>query len=124
MSFRNDVEADIDDNTGKGNSSITKFWNDIKDWLNNTAADVVQPYVGYDARKALRRAVITAERCDEDICVIAHVYYQSDPLATHYDKVTMKVTMKVTAPTYEFDDEFIKTINEQQILTQEIQYTM
>ena len=120
MSFRNDVAVDIDDITGSDNSAITKFWNDIKDWLNNTAADVVQEYIGYDATKAMQKAVIIAERRDDDICVIAHVYYQSDPQATHYDKVTMEVT----APTDEFDDELIKTINEQRILTQEIQYKM
>ena len=38
-------------------SLVTRFWNDIKDWLNNTAADVVQRYIGYDARRAMQKAV-------------------------------------------------------------------
>lgn len=33
--------------------AITYFWDDIKNWLNNTAADVVQKYIGYDARRAM-----------------------------------------------------------------------
>ena len=27
------------------------FWDDIKRWLNNSAADVVEKYLGYDARQ-------------------------------------------------------------------------
>ena len=99
-------------------SLVTKFWNDIKDWLNNTAADVVQRHIGYDARRAMQKAVNKADRVMDKIRNVSQVYYRSDPLATHYDKVTMELT----APTYEFDDEFIKTINEQRVLTQEMGY--
>ncbi len=99
---------------------VTKFWNDIKDWLNNTAADYVQHYIGYDARKAMQKAVNKADRVMDRIRNVSQVYYRSDPLATHYDKVTMEVT----APTYEFDDEFIKTIDEQRVLTHEMDYIM
>lgn len=97
---------------------VTSFWNDIKDWLNNTAADVVQKYIGYDARKAMQKAVNKADRVVNKIRNVSQVYYRSDPLATHYDKVTMEVT----APTYEFDKEFLKTMDEQGSLVQEMQY--
>ncbi|MQN01065.1 MAG: hypothetical protein DUD27_07705 [Lachnospiraceae bacterium] len=99
-------------------SLIKRFWNDIRDWLNNTAADVVQKYLGYDARKAMQKAVNRADRVMNKIRNVAQVYYRKDPLATHYDKVTMETT----APTYEFDDEFVKTVNEQGSLSQEMEY--
>lgn len=99
---------------------VKNFWEDIKDWLNNTAADAVQKYIGYDARRALQKAVNKADRVMDKIRNVSQVYYRSDPLATHYDKVTIEVT----APTYEFDDEFIKTINEQRTLTKDMDYVM
>lgn len=99
---------------------VTAFWEDIKDWLNNTAADVVQKYIGYDARKAMQKAINKADRVMNKIRNVSQVYYRSDPLATHYDKVTMEVN----APTYEFDDEFVKTMDEQGSLVQEMKYEM
>ncbi len=99
---------------------VTKFWNDIKDWLNNTAADVVQKLIGYSVRKALQKAINKADRVMDKIRNVSQVFYRSEPLATHYDKVTMEIT----APTYEFDDEFIKTIDEKRVLTQEMVYKM
>ena len=103
---------------GDGGSCITLFWNDIREWLDNVAADVVQQYVGYDARDTMRKAVITAERLNDDICVIAQVYYCKDFSSDHYDKVTMEMK----APTDGFDDEFIKIITEQGILKREVEY--
>ncbi len=99
---------------------VEKFWDSIKDWLNNTAADVVQKYIGYDARRAMQKAVNKADRFMNKIRNVSQVYYRSDPLATHYDKVTMETS----APTYEFDEEFIKTINEQRVLTTKMEYRM
>lgn len=78
----------------------------------------MQKYIGYDARRAMQKAVNRADRVMDKIRNVSQVYYRSDPLATHYDKVTMEVT----APTYEFDEEFIKTIDEQRVLTQEMGY--
>ncbi len=99
---------------------VTKFWNDIKDWLNNTAADVVQKYIGYDARKAMQKAVNRADRVMNKIRNVSDIYYRSDPLATHYQKVTVEIT----APTSEFDDRFIRTIEKERVLTQEMDYVM
>lgn len=42
---------------------VTKFWNDIKDWLNNTAADVVQQYIGYDARRGIDEVISDGNKC-------------------------------------------------------------
>ena len=99
-------------------SLITQFWNEIKDWLNNTAADVVQEYIGYDARKAMQKAVCKADRIMDKIRNRSTVYYRQSPLASHYDKVTMEVT----APTYEFDDEFLEAIRREGNLTNEMEY--
>ena len=99
---------------------VTKYWDDICYWLNNTAADVVQKYIGYDARKAMHKAVNKADRFMNKIRNVSKVYYRKDPFATYYDVVTMQNT----APTYEFDEEFIKTIDEKKALTHEMEYTI
>ena len=99
---------------------VTKFWNEVRDWLNHTAADVVQRYIGYDARKAMQKAVCKADRIINKIRNIAQVYYRSTPLATYYDKVTMEVTDS----TANFDKEFLNTIDQQGSIVQEMNYVM
>lgn len=94
------------------------FWNDIKEWLNNTAADVVQRYIGYDARKAMQRAVCVADRVVNKIRTRSTVYYKKNRLDTYFDKVTLEAT----APVYEFDDEVIEEIRQKGSIAQEMEY--
>lgn len=97
---------------------VTEFWEDIRDWLNNTAADVVQKYIGYDARKAMQKAVIRAEIIENRVHVVSQVYYRRDSKTDYYDKVTVEVA----APTNEFDKEIIRLIEERGSLIQEMEY--
>lgn len=95
--------------------ALLYFWNDIKDWLNNTAADVVQRYIGYDARKAMQRAICVADRLINKVRVRSKVYYKRDWLATVIDVVTIETT----APEYEFDTDVLDEIKEKGELEQE-----
>ncbi len=99
-------------------SLFNKFWTSIRDWLNNTAADIVQKRLGYNARKAMQKAVNKADRILDKVRNISEVYYRSDPTSVYYDKVTIEAT----APTYEYDDEFLKTLEEQGNTRSEMKY--
>lgn len=94
------------------------FWNDIKNWLNNTAANVVQKYIGYDARQAMQRAICKVDRVVNNLRTRAQVYYKKNRLDTYYDKVTLEAT----APVYEFDEEVLNQIKAKGELVQEMEY--
>ncbi len=98
--------------------ALLYFWNDIRDWLNNTAADAVQHYIGYDARKAMQRAACVVDRIVNNLRTRAAVYYKRERLDTHYDKVTLEAT----APVYEFDEEVLDKIKENGKLEQELKF--
>ena len=98
--------------------ALLAFWDDIRAWLNNVAANTVQKYIGYDARKAMHRAVCVADRLVNKIRTRSTVYYKKNRLDTFYDKVTLEAT----APVYEFEDEVIEEIRQKGSIAQEMQY--
>lgn len=98
--------------------AMLAFWDDIKEWLNNTAADVVQKYIGYDARKAMQRAICVADRVVNKIRTRSTVYYKRERLDTHVDKVVLEAT----APVYEFDEEVLNEIQAKGSIAQEMKY--
>lgn len=98
--------------------ALLYFWNDIKAWLNNTAADVVERILGYNARKAMQRAICVADRVVDNLRTQATVYYKRNRLDTHCDKVVLEAT----APTYEFEEEVLSDIREKGKLEQEFKF--
>ena len=98
--------------------ALLAFWDDIKEWLNNTAADVVQQYIGYDAKKAMQRAVCKAERIVDKIRNRSVVYYKKNKMDKYYDKVTLEME----APVYEFDQEVLDEIKKNNYIVQEMEY--
>ncbi len=86
--------------------ALLYFWDDIKAWLNNTAANVVEQYIGYDARKAMQRAICVVDRVVNKIRTRSKIYYKRDRLDTLIDEVTIEAT----APVYEFDEEVLDAI--------------
>ncbi len=82
------------------------FWTQIRDWLNGTAADVVQKYIGYDARKALHKAVNKVDHVVNMIRNTTWAYYRSTPDARYYDKVKMTTE----APDYEFNSDLVNNL--------------
>ena len=98
--------------------ALLYFWDDIKAWLNTTAADVVQRYIGYNARKALQRATCIVDRVVNKLRTRATVYYKRSIMDDYLDKVTLEAT----APVYEFDEEVLDEIREKKTLVQEFKY--
>ncbi len=98
--------------------AITMFWNDIKNWLNNTAADAVERVLGYDSRRLMHRAVARIDRVVNKIKNKTIVYTKKNELDTHYDKVTLSAE----APSYEIDDKVLEKLNNEGNLVQEFKY--
>ncbi len=82
-------------------TAIGRFWNDIANWLNNTAANAVEKVLGYDAKKFMHRAVATVTRLHEKLHNKTVVYTRQSALDTHIHKVTLNCTASV----YEQEDE-------------------
>lgn len=95
--------------------ALLYFWNDIRDWLNNTAANVVERYIGYNARKAMQRAICVADRIVNMVRTQAQVYYKKNRLDTFYDKITIEAK----APVYELDEKVLVEIREKGKVEQE-----
>lgn len=98
--------------------ALLYFWNDIRDWLNNTAANAVERALGYNARKTMQRAVCNVDRVVNNLRTRAVVYNKKNPLDTHYDRVMLEAT----APVYEIDNEVLQKIEEQGELVQEMKF--
>lgn len=98
--------------------ALLYFWNDIREWLNNTAADAVGRILGYNARKAMQRATCVVDRVINVLRTRACVYYKRDRLDIYYDKVTLEST----APVNEFEDDILEEIRRKGKLEQELQY--
>ena len=98
--------------------ALLYFWNDIKAWLNNTAADAVERILGYSARKAMQRAICAVDRVVNTSRTQATVYYKRNRLDAYCDKVVLEAT----APTYEFEEEVLSDIKEKGKLEQEFKF--
>lgn len=98
--------------------AITIFWDEIKNWLNNTAADAVEKVLGYTARQRMYRAVA---RIDKYMNVIRNrtiVYTKKHELDNIFDKVTLSAD----ASPYEIDSEVLNEIRNKGELVQEFGY--
>lgn len=98
--------------------ALLYFWNEIRDWLNNTAANAVERVLGYGARKAMQRAICVVDRIVNTLRTRAQVYYKRNRFDTYYDKVTLEAT----APVYEFEEEILEEIQRKGKLEQELQF--
>ncbi|MEO1815529.1 MAG: hypothetical protein ABGU93_08075 [Acetobacterium sp.] len=99
-------------------AALLQFWNDIKEWLNNVAADIVQEHIGYDARQALEKAVCKADRVADKIRNRSVIYYRKNKM----DKYVDKVTVEMKAPVYEFEQEVLDEIKRNNYIVQEMEY--
>lgn len=98
--------------------ALRYFWEDIASWLNNTAANAVERVLGYDARRAMQRAVCRVSRVVDRLKNRAVVYSKRNVWDTHYDKVTLEASV----PVYEIDDDVLQEIKEQGELVQDFQF--
>lgn len=99
-------------------AAFVAFWDNIQSWLNNTAANFVEKYLGYGARKRMHRATATIDKVMGMIRNRTVVYTKRNSL----DRVMDKVTMEVEAEPYQIDSEVLKKINQENQLVQEFEY--
>lgn len=96
--------------------AIKYFWEDIAQWLNNTAANAIERKFGIDARKTMQKAVCRVTRVMNKIDNVARVYFRMDE---HYMK---RVDLHATQPEYETDEEVLQEIDMKKELINEFTY--
>lgn len=99
-------------------AAIVRFWDDIKEWLNHTAADAVERALGHDARKNMHRAVVAVDRIIDKVRNTGTVYSRNFTL----DKYYTKVTYTAEAPASEIEADVLKEINSKGQLVNEFNY--
>lgn len=94
------------------------FWNELRNWLNNTAANVVEKVLGYSARQRMHRAVAQVDRVINKIRNRTTVFTKKNDFSNSYDKVTLESEVSV----YEVNQQVLDDIKNKGILTQEFGY--
>lgn len=98
--------------------AIITFWDDIREWLNNVAADAVERVFGYSARNRMHRAVAKVSRVINKIRNNTVVYTKRNSLDEYYDKTTIIAEDDV----YNISEEVVENINQNGELVQEYKY--
>ncbi len=99
--------------------ALIHFWDDIKDWLNEVAADAVEKVFGYNARNAMQKAVATVTRVFQTLKNKSVVYSKRNKSDLYFDKTTIECEMGVEEVTKDVLAEFDKNGNQ---LVQEFVY--
>ncbi|MGV8983963.1 hypothetical protein [Clostridium sp.] len=94
---------------------LVTFWDDIKEWLNNTAADAVERVLGYGARQRMHKAVARIDRVMDVVRNQSVVFTKANSLDTYFDKTTIEAEV----PYYEIDSAVLKEISNKKTLVQE-----
>ena len=101
-----------------GGALLIKFWNNIKNWLNNTAANAVERVLGYGARERMHRAVATIDKAMNKIRNRTVIYTKKNNLDTHFHKTTLEAEASI----YPIDEGILKEIEKKKVLVQEFGY--
>ena len=72
-----------------GGAALVRFWDDIKNWLNNVAADAVERTFGYSARQNIQKAVAVVDLLISKIRNKSIVYSKKSSTDTYFDKTTI-----------------------------------
>lgn len=100
-------------------AALTYFWDDIANWLNNTAADAVGRVLGCNARKNMQRAVVKVSRLrNQMLRNVATVYTKRNAMNSYYDKVTCDAT----APVYQFGQKVLDELDKKGELVNTFEY--
>ena len=99
-------------------SAIIKYWDEIKDWLNNVAADFVEQHLGYNARQKMLKAIVKADRVANKIRNTSVIYTRRSRLDNYLDKTTIIAEQDV----YEVNQEVLDEIAQKGELIQEYEY--
>lgn len=99
-------------------TAIDRFWDDIANWLNNTAANAVERVFGYNARKTMQRAVAAVSKLRDTLHNNTVVYTKKDELDTHIQKITIESN----APVYEQEQEVQELFERESEQIKEFEY--
>ncbi|MEH7009212.1 hypothetical protein V7087_00075 [Neobacillus niacini] len=97
---------------------LITFWDDIRNWLNQVAADAVERVFGYKARQAMHRAIAKVDRIMDKVRNTSTIYTKRDPLATHFVKTDIVAEDSV----YEIDNRVLEEIQRKGSIVQEFEY--
>lgn len=97
---------------------LITFWDDIKVWLNNTAANAVEKVLGYGARERMHKATAKIDKIVNKIRNNTVVFTKKSNLETYYDKTTIVAE----SPIYEIPDDVISEINKNGSIVQVFEY--
>ena len=100
-------------------AAVVKFWDSIRGWLDNVAADFVEKHLGYNARQKMHKAVSVVGKVMDKVRNTSTIYSKKNRLDTYYDKTTIVAEQ----PVYKVDSDVLKAIEENKgKLTQEFTY--
>ena len=99
-------------------AALKYFWEDVAQWLNNTAADAVERVLGYNAKKFMQKAVSRVTRIMNKLDNVTTIFAKRDTKSTLLDKVTIKTS----APTYEQDQDVLKELEKRKELVNDFTY--
>lgn len=97
---------------------LVTFWDDVKNWLNNTAANFIERKLGYGARARMHRAVSRVDRFMDKVRNRAAIYMKRNELDTYFEKTTMVAE----AQPYEIGQAVLNEIDKNNELVQEFGY--
>lgn len=96
------------------------FWEDIRNWLTNSAANAVQKALGYSARQTMLKAICAVDRVVNKLRTLATIYCKKNPLDTRIERVKLGAT----APTYDTEKEVLQRIEKEGQWINEFQFKM
>ena len=97
---------------------LVTYWDQIRGWLNNVAANTIEKVFGYNARNNMQKAVAKVDRVMDTIRNRATVYTKKDNL----DKYFVKTDIVAKAPVNKIDSGVLEEIKKQGVLVQEFGY--
>jgi hypothetical protein len=97
---------------------MVTFWDEIRNWLNQVAADAVEKVFGYKARQTMHRAVAKIDRVMNVVRNTSTIYTKKNSLDTHF----VKTNVIAEAPVHEIDQKVLNEIQKKKTIVQEFEY--
>lgn len=99
---------------------LVTFWDSIRSWLNNVAANAIERAFGYSARNKMQRAVVKIDRFMDKVRNRSTIYAKENRLDTHY----IKTDIVAEADPYSVDNKVLEEIRNKKELVEEYKYNM
>jgi len=97
---------------------LVTFWDEIRQWLNQVAADAVEKMFGYNARQTMQRAIAKVDRVMDKVRNRSTIYTKKNPL----DTTLVKMDILGESPVHEIDQQVLNEIQRKKTIVQEFEY--